>query len=136
MATLLHWPAPRIHPEACFVFRATATSCEELDLAGFCLNPQVWNVLLQVLDEGRLTDSQGRTVDFSNCLLILTSNIGAHHLLAAAEESSLIGSKPTHSSPIASVFVRRCALLRTVKVQYYRILTGEYGEVRLGNAAV
>ncbi|CDJ39210.1 heat shock protein, putative [Eimeria tenella] len=48
---------------------------------------QVWNVLLQVLDEGRLTDSQGRTVDFSNCLLILTSNIGAHHLLAAAENS-------------------------------------------------
>ncbi|KAL8276025.1 hypothetical protein Esti_000141 [Eimeria stiedai] len=49
---------------------------------------QVWNVLLQVLDEGRLTDSQGRTVDFSNCLLILTSNIGAHYLLAAAEQSS------------------------------------------------
>ncbi|CDJ48173.1 heat shock protein, putative [Eimeria brunetti] len=49
---------------------------------------QVWNVLLQVLDEGRLTDSQGRTVDFSNCLLILTSNIGAHHLLAAAEKGS------------------------------------------------
>ncbi|CDJ35264.1 heat shock protein, putative [Eimeria mitis] len=54
---------------------------------------QVWNVLLQVLDEGRLTDSQGRTVDFSNCLLILTSNIGAHHLLAAAEKSSLAGSE-------------------------------------------
>lgn len=52
---------------------------------------QVWNVLLQVLDEGRLTDSQGRTVDFSNCLLILTSNIGAHHLLAAAEKSSIGG---------------------------------------------
>lgn len=51
---------------------------------------QVWNVLLQVLDEGRLTDSQGRTVDFSNCLLILTSNIGALHLLAAAEKCSEI----------------------------------------------
>ncbi|CDI84889.1 heat shock protein, putative [Eimeria praecox] len=52
---------------------------------------QVWNVLLQVLDEGRLTDSQGRTVDFSNCLLILTSNIGAHHLLAAAEKTPVAG---------------------------------------------
>ncbi|CDI78726.1 hypothetical protein EAH_00001280 [Eimeria acervulina] len=52
---------------------------------------QVWNVLLQVLDEGRLTDSQGRTVDFSNCLLILTSNIGAHHLLAASEKCSIAG---------------------------------------------
>ena len=55
--------------------------------------PQVWNVLLQVLDEGRLTDSQGRTVDFANCLLILTSNIGAHHLLAAAEKSSMAYSE-------------------------------------------
>ncbi|KAL8441571.1 hypothetical protein Emag_007064 [Eimeria magna] len=53
---------------------------------------QVWNVLLQVLDEGRLTDSQGRTVDFSNCLLILTSNIGAHYLLAAAEQTSSMES--------------------------------------------
>ncbi|KAL8448977.1 hypothetical protein Emed_003329 [Eimeria media] len=53
---------------------------------------QVWNVLLQVLDEGRLTDSQGRTVDFSNCLLILTSNIGAHYLLAAAEQTSSMDS--------------------------------------------
>jgi ATP-dependent Clp protease ATP-binding subunit ClpB len=42
----------------------------------------VWNVLLQILDEGRLTDAQGRTVDFKNTLLILTSNLGSHHLLA------------------------------------------------------
>lgn len=48
---------------------------------------QIWNVLLQVLDEGRLTDSQGRTVDFANCLLILTSNIGANYLLAASEDT-------------------------------------------------
>ena len=38
----------------------------------------VFNVLLQVLDDGRLTDSKGRTVDFKNTVLIMTSNIGAH----------------------------------------------------------
>ncbi|MEM6624014.1 MAG: ATP-dependent chaperone ClpB [Pseudomonadota bacterium] len=43
-------------------------------------HPDVFNVLLQVLDEGRLTDGQGRTVDFRNCLIILTSNLGAIHL--------------------------------------------------------
>jgi ATP-dependent Clp protease ATP-binding subunit ClpB len=41
-------------------------------------HPDVWNVLLQVLDDGRLTDGQGRTVDFRNTVLILTSNVGSH----------------------------------------------------------
>ncbi|HOO82554.1 MAG TPA: ATP-dependent chaperone ClpB [Alphaproteobacteria bacterium] len=45
-------------------------------------HPDVFNVLLQVLDDGRLTDGQGRTVDFSNTLLIMTSNLGAEHLVA------------------------------------------------------
>ncbi len=45
-------------------------------------HPDVWNVLLQVLDDGRLTDGQGRTVDFKNTVIILTSNLGSH---AAAE---------------------------------------------------
>ena len=44
-------------------------------------HPDVFNVLLQVLDDGRLTDGQGRTVDFRNTLIIMTSNIGAQHLL-------------------------------------------------------
>ena len=44
-------------------------------------HPDVFNVLLQVLDDGRITDSQGRTVDFKNTILIMTSNIGAGHLL-------------------------------------------------------
>ncbi len=42
-------------------------------------HPEVFNILLQVLDDGRLTDGQGRTVDFKNTVLILTSNIGSHH---------------------------------------------------------
>jgi ATP-dependent Clp protease ATP-binding subunit ClpB len=45
-------------------------------------HPDVWNVLLQVLDDGRLTDGQGRTVDFKNTIVILTSNIGSHHIEA------------------------------------------------------
>jgi len=44
-------------------------------------HPDVFNILLQVLDDGRLTDGQGRTVDFRNTLIIMTSNIGAEHLL-------------------------------------------------------
>ena len=44
-------------------------------------HPDVFNVLLQVLDDGRITDSQGRTVDFKNTILIMTSNIGSEYLL-------------------------------------------------------
>jgi ATP-dependent Clp protease ATP-binding subunit ClpA len=44
-------------------------------------HPDVFNVLLQVLDDGRLTDSQGRTVDFKNTVIIMTSNIGSPHLI-------------------------------------------------------
>ena len=49
----------------------------------------VWNVLLQVLDDGRLTDGQGRTVDFKNTVLILTSNIGSHHIQAIEDRAGL-----------------------------------------------
>ena len=48
-------------------------------------HPDVFNVLLQVLDDGRLTDGQGRTVDFRNVLIVLTSNLGSEHLAAAPE---------------------------------------------------
>ena len=44
-------------------------------------HPDVFNVLLQVLDDGRITDAQGRTVDFKNTMIIMTSNIGSRHLL-------------------------------------------------------
>ena len=52
-------------------------------------HPDVWNVLLQVLDDGRLTDGQGRTVDFKNVVIILTSNVGTAQ--AAALEERLAG---------------------------------------------
>ncbi len=53
-------------------------------------HPDVFNVLLQVLDDGRITDSQGRTVDFKNTILIMTSNIGAHYLLEGIAEDGTI----------------------------------------------
>ncbi|MBO5291616.1 MAG: ATP-dependent chaperone ClpB [Lachnospiraceae bacterium] len=55
-------------------------------------HPDVFNVLLQVLDDGRITDSQGRTVDFKNTILIMTSNIGAGYLLEGIDESGHINA--------------------------------------------
>ena len=51
-------------------------------------HPDVFNVLLQVLDDGRITDSQGRTVDFKNTIIILTSNIGSQYLLEGIDENT------------------------------------------------
>ena len=53
-------------------------------------HPDVFNVLLQVLDDGRITDSQGRTVDFKNTILIMTSNIGSPYLLEGIDENGEI----------------------------------------------
>ena len=53
-------------------------------------HPDVFNVLLQVLDDGRITDSQGRTVDFKNTILIMTSNIGANYLLDGIDADGTI----------------------------------------------
>ena len=56
-------------------------------------HPDVFNVLLQVLDDGRITDSQGRTVDFKNTILIMTSNIGSSYLLEGIDEQGNISGK-------------------------------------------
>ena len=56
-------------------------------------HPDVFNVLLQVLDDGRVTDSQGRTVDFKNTILIMTSNIGASYLLDGIDENGQINKE-------------------------------------------
>ena len=53
-------------------------------------HPEVFNILLQMLDDGRITDSQGRTVDFKNTVIIMTSNIGSAHLLEGLEEDGSI----------------------------------------------
>lgn len=56
-------------------------------------HPDVFNVLLQVLDDGRITDSQGRTVDFKNTILIMTSNLGSQYLLDGIEEDGSISDQ-------------------------------------------
>ena len=61
-------------------------------------HPDVFNVLLQVLDDGRITDSQGRTVDFKNTILIMTSNIGSQYLLEGIDEEGNI--KPEAESMV------------------------------------
>jgi len=69
-------------------------------------HPDVFNVLLQVLDDGRLTDGQGRTVDFRNTLIIMTSNMGAEYLVAQADgedseavREQVMGSVRMHFRP-------------------------------------
>ena len=66
--------AVRRHPFSVILF-------DEIEKA----HHDVFNILLQVLDDGRLTDSQGRTVDFKNTVLIMTSNIGSQHILEAQQ---------------------------------------------------
>ena len=56
-------------------------------------HPDVFNVLLQVLDDGRITDSQGRTVDFKNTIIIMTSNLGSQELLEGIEEDGSISTE-------------------------------------------
>lgn len=56
-------------------------------------HPDVFNVLLQVLDDGRITDSQGRTVDFKNTIIIMTSNLGSQFLLEGIDESGKISQE-------------------------------------------
>ena len=56
-------------------------------------HPDVFNLLLQVLDDGRLTDNRGRVVDFTNTILIMTSNIGSRYLLEGIDESGEISKE-------------------------------------------
>ena len=56
-------------------------------------HPDVFNIFLQILDEGRLTDSQGRTVSFKNTIIIMTSNIGSHLILEAKELTDVVKDK-------------------------------------------
>src|SRR5699024_4633888 len=55
-------------------------------------HPDVFNLLLQVLDDGRLTDSQGRTIDFKNTILIMTSNLGSELLLQGTDDQGHIST--------------------------------------------
>ncbi|MFQ5564322.1 MAG: ATP-dependent chaperone ClpB [Parvularculaceae bacterium] len=67
-------------------------------------HPDVFNVLLQVLDDGRLTDGQGRTVDFKNTLIIMTSNLGAEHLAAQPEGQDSEAVRPQVMAAVQAKF--------------------------------
>ena len=67
-------------------------------------HPDIFNVLLQVLDEGHLTDGQGRRVDFRNTLILLTSNIGADHLLALPEMAPSKDAEDAVMADLAATF--------------------------------
>ena len=67
-------------------------------------HPDIFNVLLQVLDEGQLTDGQGRRVDFRNTIILLTSNIGAEHLLALPDNASSGDAKEKIMESVRAAF--------------------------------
>ncbi len=67
-------------------------------------HPDVFNILLQVLDDGRLTDSQGRTVDFSNTIIILTSNLGSEYIAGLAEEDDIEIARPKVMDAVRKAF--------------------------------
>jgi len=67
-------------------------------------HPDIFNILLQVLDEGRLTDGKGRQVDFRNTMILLTSNIGAEHLLALDDEAPADDARDAIMTEVAGLF--------------------------------
>ncbi len=89
-------------------------------------HPDVFNILLQVLDDGRITDSQGRTVDFKNTVLILTSNLGSEYLLAGIRPDGTIddSAKAQVNGLLRQAF-RPEFLNRLDEIVFYKPLTRE-----------
>lgn len=75
-------------------------------------HPDVMNILLQILDEGRLTDAKGRHVDFSNTVVILTSNLGAEEVIRAAQNIGFNGNAPKPSAEEAEAIILKAANAR------------------------
>ena len=67
-------------------------------------HPDVFNILLQVLDDGRLTDGQGRTVDFRNTVIVMTSNLGSDRIQELAGESNYDEMKKSVMEVVGSHF--------------------------------
>ena len=87
-------------------------------------HPDVFNVLLQVLDDGRITDSQGRTVDFKNTILILTSNLGSEYLLSGINaDGSIDENAKTQVEALLRRSFRPEFLNRLDEVVFYKPLT-------------
>ena len=107
--------AVRHHPYSVVLF-------DEVEKA----HPDVWNLLLQVLDDGRITDSQGRTVDFKNTILILTSNLGSEAILEGIDANGNISDEARST---VTALLRRSFrpefLNRLDEIVFFRPLTRE-----------
>ncbi len=107
--------AVRRHPYSVVLF-------DEVEKA----HPDVWNLLLQVLDDGRITDSQGRTVDFKNTILILTSNLGSEAILEGIDANGNISEEARST---VTALLRRSFrpefLNRLDEIVFFRPLTRE-----------
>ena len=94
-------------------------------------HPDVFNILLQVLDDGRITDSQGRTVDFKNTILILTSNLGSPYILDGIQPDGTISAEARGQvDALLKQSFRPEFLNRLDEIVYYKPLTkGEIGGI-------
>ncbi len=88
-------------------------------------HPDVFNVLLQVLDDGRITDSQGRTVDFKNTILIMTSNLGSEYILNGIEDGDLTESARAAVDRLLKTHFRPEFLNRIDEIVTYKPLSKE-----------
>lgn len=92
-------------------------------------HPDVFNVLLQVLDDGRLTDGQGRTVDFRNTLIVMTSNLGSEYLTALRDDQDAAEARPQVMDVVRSAF--RPEFLNRVDeiILFHRLKRAEMGAI-------
>ena len=86
-------------------------------------HPDVFNVLLQVLDDGRITDSQGRTVDFKNTILIMTSNLGSEYILDGIQDGNITPEARAQVDRLLKTHFRPEFLNRIDEIVYYKPLT-------------
>ena len=87
-------------------------------------HPDVFNILLQILDDGRVTDSQGRTVDFKNTIIILTSNLGSDYILDGIDENGVISDEAREQvNKVLKGHFRPEFLNRLDEIVFYKPLT-------------
>ncbi len=106
--------AVRRHPYSVVLF-------DEVEKA----HPDVFNILLQVLDDGRITDSQGRTVDFKNTILIMTSNLGSEYILDGIRDGEIGPEARSQVDRLLKTHFRPEFLNRIDEIIYYKPLTRE-----------
>ncbi len=104
--------AVRRHPYCVILF-------DEVEKA----HPDVFNILLQVLDDGRITDSQGRTVDFKNAILIMTSNLGSEYILDGIADGEIRPEAREAVDRLLKTHFRPEFLNRIDEIVYYKPLT-------------